>query len=81
MELKWREESMPKNIMPKMLFHYYEKSIGPFVNLSDLPLEEAEKVLNDIRCKGDTFAAQRKPDYLSKRFNLGDKARELYLPS
>jgi|GEM_PF-3026835 len=31
------------------LFHYYDKDVGPFVNLSDLPMEEAMEVLNVIR--------------------------------
>src|SRR6266545_547065 len=32
-----------------LLYHYYECSRGPFVNLSDLPLIEAEQILTAIR--------------------------------
>lgn len=31
------------------LYHYYDRTIGPFRNLSDLPLEEAKAVLDRIR--------------------------------
>lgn len=65
--------------MPETLCHYYERNIGPFINLSDLPLEKAQQVLDEIRHKGDSFAAQRGLDYLPKRFNLEDKARELFI--
>ena len=31
------------------LYHYYDKTIGPFRNLSDLPVEEAKKILETIK--------------------------------
>ena len=70
---------MIKSKMPQKIYHYYEKKIGPFINLSDLPLEKANMIMDDIRQKGDSFVAQRTPDYLVKRFMLKDKARELFI--
>ena len=34
------------------LYHYYEAKIGAFFSLSDLPLDEAEKILDHIRAEG-----------------------------
>lgn len=30
------------------LYHYYDKTIGPFKNLSDLTMEDANRVLQEI---------------------------------
>ncbi|MGI6190156.1 MAG: hypothetical protein GX041_05495 [Clostridiales bacterium] len=50
------------------LYHYYDKSIGPFVNLSDLPIEEAKVILSKIReTKPDTYCAKRPPEYMENR--------------
>jgi Zn-dependent M16 (insulinase) family peptidase len=64
-------------IMPDFLTHYYENSAGPFSNLSRLPLEHAEQILEEIRRNGNRFASQRASDYLTKRFALEDKIRTL----
>ena len=51
-----------------ILYHYYEQESGPFRSISDLPDEEADKVLNRIRTeKPDIFLAKRPDDYLLKR--------------
>jgi len=63
----------------KFLYHYYEESIGPFINLSDLDICDAEKILNDIRSKGTTFAAKRMPEYLVIRKELEQKARQMFI--
>lgn len=60
------------------LYHYYDCSRGPFVNLSDLPLAEAEQILSAIRQSGQTFASKRAPDYLTIRRNLEERARRLF---
>jgi hypothetical protein len=65
--------------LPDFLSHYYEAAIGPFVNLSDLPLSEAEAHLQRIRRAGQTFASQRSPDYLKIRRQLEDRIRELFI--
>lgn len=33
------------------LYHYYDASMKPFLNLSDVSIEEAEKILKDIASK------------------------------
>ena len=60
------------------LYHYYEGCRGPFVNLSDLPLEQAEQILTSIREAGQTFASQRAPDYLAIRRELEERVRRLF---
>lgn len=65
-------------IIPDFLTHYYEKSAGPFSNLSMLPLEQAEQILEGIRRDANRFASQRSPDYLEKRLKLEDKIRKLF---
>jgi len=64
--------------MPGFLSHYYEADDGPFRNLSDLPLGEAEVVLTQLRYMGDRFASQRTDDYLTVRRGLEDKVRALF---
>ncbi|HRW11145.1 MAG TPA: hypothetical protein P5121_38855 [Caldilineaceae bacterium] len=61
------------------LYHYYEGRLGPFRNLSDLAVEEAEAVLTAIRQANRTFAAQRAPDYLTVRRALEDRVRALFI--
>ena len=51
-----------------LLYHYYEKAIGPFRSISDLSDEKAEEVLQKIRReKPDGFLAKRPDDYVQKR--------------
>ncbi|WP_310551477.1 hypothetical protein [Paenibacillus glufosinatiresistens] len=61
------------------LYHYYEASLGPFRNLSDLEPEEAEAVLEELRLRGTSFAGQRTPDYLAVRRSLETAAREQFI--
>jgi len=65
--------------MPDFLCHYYEATDGPFRNLSDLPLTEAEMVLQQIRHSGDRFASQRTDDYLSVRRELENQVRMMFI--
>lgn len=60
--------------IPDFLCHYYEAADGPFRNLSDLPVQEAEMVLERIRC----FASQRTDDYLTVRRGLEEHVRVLF---
>jgi len=54
--------------MEMVLYHYYDKSIGPFKNLSDLSTEEANKVLKEIAiAKPHTQCAKRNADYMQAR--------------
>ena len=65
-------------MMPGFLCHYYENATGPFSNLSMLPPEQAEQILEEIRRNGNRFASQRSSDYLRKRFELETKIRKLF---
>lgn len=50
------------------LYHYYDKKVGPFQNLSDLPEKEADELLEKIRCeKPGSMAAKRQPEYMHLR--------------
>jgi hypothetical protein len=64
---------------PDFVCHYYDASTGPFLNLSDLPLEEAERVLDRIRRVGAGFASKRSLDYLRIRRGLEDEVRTLFV--
>jgi hypothetical protein len=64
---------------PDSLYHYYEASKGPFLNLSDFPLEEAERILSEIRQKGEVFASRRDEDYVRIRKELEDKIRRMFI--
>lgn len=50
------------------LYHYYDKEIGPFMNLSDLSNDEANSILNNIReTKPTAQSAQRDSEYMFRR--------------
>ena len=52
------------------LYHYYDKTTGPFRNLSDLPAEQAKQVLETIKTtKPDTQCAKRHDKYIEYRRN------------
>ncbi|SEO93743.1 hypothetical protein [Paenibacillus sp. OV219] len=64
--------------MSYTLYHYYEQDIGPFRNLSSLPTEEADQIMNRIRLAGNQFASRRSPDYMSIRRDVERMARSLF---
>lgn len=50
------------------LYHYYEKSLAPFLNISELTSDEAEAVLNAVRqSRPNSQCAQRPPEYVRYR--------------
>lgn len=59
-------------------YHYYEKETGPFVNLSELSLDDAQKIQDGLK-KDPVFAAQRNTRYLSRRRYLEQLVRELFI--
>jgi hypothetical protein len=61
------------------LYHYYDNSTGPFLNLSDLSPEEAESVQGKIVQSGKGFAAGRNEQYLSRRRELEQIVRHLFI--
>jgi len=65
--------------MPFNLYHYFDKDVGPFRNLSKLTIEEAEEVSNRIKIDGKAFASRRSNDYMSIRRELEAIAREQFI--
>ncbi len=65
--------------LPDFLSHYYEAAHGPFRNLSDLPLAEAEAIMARIRQAGQVFASRRAADYLTIRRDLEDQVRQRFV--
>jgi len=55
--------------MKKMfLYHYFDKTIGAFANLSDLSIENANVIINNIKKeKPNVMCAQRQPEYMERR--------------
>lgn len=50
------------------LYHYYDKTVGPFKNLSDLSIHEANSVLKEIAItKPNVQCAKRQADYMQAR--------------
>ena len=62
-----------------LLYHYFEKSRGPFRSLSDLHPGEAEKVLRALRGDPRLMAAGRDEAYLKRRRELEQLARALFI--
>ena len=57
-----------QEVLGMFLHHYYDKTIGPFKNLSDLDREEADKVLQQIAItKPNVQCAKRSADYMQAR--------------
>ena len=62
------------------LYHYYERTIGPFKNLSDLPANEGEVLLKKIKNdRPSSMAAQRDENYMQRRVNYEAIARNLLI--
>ena len=59
------------------LYHYYDRTTGPFRNLSDLSVEEAKAVLARIRQeKPGSQSAGRDPLYVEHRRNCEEILRK-----
>lgn len=62
------------------LYHYYEKSLAPFLNLSDLPFEKAEALMKDIKVsRPHSQCASRNPEYVRYRRNCEEILRREFL--
>ncbi len=47
------------------LYHYYDKKIGPFMNLSELSMEQSNNILTSIKQEKPTSqSAQRDSEYM-----------------
>ena len=59
------------------LYHYYSKDSKPFLNLSDLELAEANKILEKFRReRPDSYCARRSAEYMSNRMYYENILRE-----
>jgi hypothetical protein len=58
------------------LYHYFDKSVGAFVSLSDLPIDEAKKILNVIKkSKPNVQCAARQASYMERRHEIEEILR------
>ncbi len=62
------------------LYHYYDRTIGPFRNLSDLPIDEAKSILEEIRVsKPEVQCAKRHSTYIEDRLHYEEILRMKFL--
>ena len=62
------------------LYHYYETGKKPFMNISELSKEEAEKVMLDIKSnKPNSQCASRHPEYVKDRLNYENIVRDVFI--
>ena len=62
------------------LYHYYDESVGPFVNLSDIPIEAAKEVLAQIVVnKPNTQSATRSSLYMDRRHYIENILKEEFM--
>lgn len=63
-----------------LLYHYFDSSIGPFLNLSDLPIEEAKHILETIKSiKPNSQSANRHDKYVEYRRNCENIIRKEFI--
>ena len=54
--------------MTMHLYHYFDKTIGPFFNLSDLSIDEAKAIIYDLKNKKpNAFRANSQQTYMEDR--------------
>lgn len=62
------------------LYHYYNEAVGPFVNLSELENEEANRILQKIKKESPlVLCAQRDQDYMIRRHMYEDIIRKEFI--
>ena len=62
------------------LYHYFDKAIGAFTNLSDLSIDEANTILDKIKeSKPNSQSATRHPEYMERRHRNESKLKTLFL--
>ena len=66
--------------MSMYIYHYYDRTIGPFKNLSDVSPEEAQQILLEMRdSRPYSQPAQRDIQYMNRRRNYEKKAYEMFV--
>lgn len=62
------------------LYHYYDRNIGAFANLSELPREEANTIIQEIKTKKPNVqCATRDDEYMFRRHMYEDILRKEFL--
>lgn len=62
------------------LYHYFDKKTGPFMNISELSMEQSNNLLNRIKEeKPTTQSAQRDTEYMFRRYMYEDIIRKEFL--
>ena len=62
------------------LYHYYDRDVGPFRNLSDLSVDAATDLLDKIRReKPNTMCAKRQKSYVQDRLYYEKILREEFI--
>lgn len=62
------------------LYHYFDNTVGPFRNLSDLPMEDANQILSEISMnKPNSQCSKRSADYMQARLFYEDILRKEFL--
>ena len=62
------------------LYHYYDKNSKPFISLSDLPVEQANAVIDKIKVTNpNSFCAKRQNDYMQNRLYFENILRNEFL--
>lgn len=62
------------------LYHYFDKSTGPFVSLSDMPIEDAKTMLDRIKKeRPNGQSAKRHPTYMEDRLYYEEILRTEFL--
>ena len=52
------------------LYHYFDKRSGPFRSVTQVPLEEGNSILDQMKNeRPDSMCAKRDTDYIKKRSN------------
>lgn len=62
------------------LYHYFDKKIGPFMNISELTMEQSNNILNRIKEEKPTSqSAQRDSEYMFRRHMYEDIIRKEFM--
>lgn len=62
------------------LYHYFDSTVGPFKNISDLSPQKAQAVLDNIKkTKPNSLCAQRQENYVENRLYYENILREEFL--
>jgi hypothetical protein len=62
------------------LYHYFDKTIGPFVSLSELPVDKAKSILDTIKVtRPSSQSAQRHDKYVEYRHNCENILRNEFI--